>query len=98
MVSRDREIAKTVVYGIRTIISLLRGIRDEIATENAELRREIRESRQETRDLWEQLARQGMTSRPKPSRKGFEFGCEIESCSLPAGHAGNHRGSLRTEI
>jgi hypothetical protein len=92
MVTRDREIAKSVVYGLRTIISLLRGIRDELADEQATMRRDIRELRQEVIDLWEAGVRRDGIAPPKTT--SYEA-CENTYCALPFGHSGNHRPSLR---
>lgn len=92
-VSRDREVSKAVVSGFRTIISLLRAIRDEQAESRA-LQVELRETRQEVRDLWEQLSRSQVKT-PSHFRTNDYPSCDEDRCSLPEGHLGNHRGSLR---
>lgn len=90
MVTRDREVAKTVVYGFRTIISLLRGIRDETAANQTAMQREIRELRQEVIDLYSEV-RKGQPVKRSPSF----VGCPKPECSLPDGHPGNHRAFIR---
>jgi hypothetical protein len=93
MVSRDREIAKTVVYGMRTIIGLLRDIRDDLAAREA-YEDEIRSLRAQITDLSEAVSKSRGNS--GPSRERDYSVCLIRGCSLPQGHWGNHRGSIRT--
>jgi uncharacterized membrane protein len=91
MVSRDREIAKTVVYGIRTIISLLREIRDELGARR-QYEDEIRALHSRIGDLSDAVAR----SHSGVGRESRRYtSCDVRGCSLPKGHLGNHRGSIR---
>lgn len=90
-ISRDRVIAKTTVEGIRTIISLLRGIRDEI-DESRALRQEVREMRKEMVGLTSALLSANI---PLPERaRGYEA-CPASGCALPSGHSDPHRPSTR---
>lgn len=93
-VSRDREVSKAVVYGLRTIISLLRAIRDEQADESRVLRAELRNTQADIRDIWEYVATGGPTPPALATRPPYPR-CGVEGCSLPDGHFGNHRGSVR---
>lgn len=94
-VSRDREVSKSVVYGLRTITSLLRGIRDDSVLTQQSMQREIRELRQEVIDLWQ--ANADMRGKQPARRTDFEA-CPEGVCSLPGGHQGNHRASIRRAI
>jgi hypothetical protein len=98
-ISRDRVIAKTVVEGMRTIISLLRGIRDEMAEDRA-YRAENSELRAQLADLQEQIDEYRAIKPPLmigKYRTAPYMQCENEDCSLPLGHRGNHRGSLASQ-
>src|SRR4029077_8168929 len=90
-ISRDRVIAKTVVEGMHTIISLLRGIREDLGETRA-LRDENRQMRAEIHDLWIALNGVGASA---PRKRADYNECMSAGCSLPDGHLGNHRGSIR---
>lgn len=92
MVSRDREIAKTVVYGIREIISLLRSIRDGQAEEVKSLTRENRRLQEELIAVYRR--QESMAPVARDLHRDFPP-CERAGCSLPEGHFEPHRGSLR---
>jgi hypothetical protein len=92
MVSRDREIAKTVVYGIREIVVLLRGIRDGQAEEIKTLTRENARLRNELIDAYRSYARPQTT---KAAISDFPT-CEAQGCALPQGHFEAHRGSIKS--
>lgn len=98
-VSRDKVIAKTVVEGMRTIIGLLRTIRDENAANRAILA-ENRSLREDIGDLQRELALlrgliDGTSEHRRPRHRTASYvPCSNESCSLPVGHPGNHRGSV----
>ena len=92
-IARDKVVAKTVVAGIREIITLLRAIRDE-AAETKALRAENQELRAEMSDLWRSMV--GISG-SSPSRRIDPYErCNIGHCALPDGHPGNHRGSVRS--
>ena len=97
-ISRDRVIAKTVVEGMRSIIGLLRTIRDEnslakaFADENRDLRAQLQELREEVT-----LLRSAQVPHFKGGSRYAVYPytkCPDERCSLPVGHLGNHRGSI----
>lgn len=89
-ISRDRVIAKTVVEGMRTIITLLRGIRDQM-DETRSLREENRILRSEMADLARAVTMAGL---PVPHKPREYPECEIPGCALPFGHNDPHRPSL----
>lgn len=93
-ISRDRVIANVVVKGIREIITLLRAMRDEQAVTRA-LEQENRELRGEIQDLWQAVHAQAGAR--LPTHKPLWEACPWSGCSLPSGHPGNHRGSLRAQ-
>ncbi len=95
MVSRDREIAKTVVYGIREIIQLLRGIRDDLNQERASLLRENARLRDEISEAYREHAGRDSVRPVTFDKRGPGFvSCEAHGCPLPMGHDEPHRGSL----
>lgn len=94
MVTRDREVAKTVVYGFRTIISLLRDIRDVLGEESRASRTERQQMREEMAEMYRQIKSLSQNSGSRVRAMPFEA-CDHARCSLPKGHLGNHRGFLR---
>ena len=90
MVAREREVSRTVVYGIRTVISLLREIRDNAAEESRALRRE----NAQLRDDFIAFQRQ-MLGTTATTHRPLLPPCDDPRCGLPLGHPGNHRGSLK---
>lgn len=97
MVSRDKEIAKTVVYGIRTIITLLRDIKDGQAEEARILRQENARLRDDLLEAYR--AASSMPPSPREIRRANDVPpCEMAECSLPLGHFDAHRGKIARAV
>lgn len=93
-ISRDRVIAKTVVEGMRTIIGLLRDIRDSAGETNRVLLRENQMLREQLIEAYRQTNSSPVV---KPPRRDYPP-CEKVGCPLPLGHSDPHRGSLRSAV
>lgn len=90
-IARDRIVAKEVVYGIRQMTLLLRGIRDDMVESRA-LRDRIEELETEVRDVRSEMAslRAGSGGQRVTTQRWTP--CSDPQCSLPSGHTDNHRG------
>lgn len=110
-ITRDRQVANSVVRGIRTIEVLLRGIRDDL-DESRTLRAEV--SALMERSAYNEARAEALLDLIEgshsiaPEAKGrarelvrgrsaaFDFApCEIAFCGLPSGHRDPHRPRQR---
>jgi len=79
---------------MRTIISQLRAIREEISESRA-YREENLLLRGRIGDLEDRIGRLETNGAVGIRRRARGYSpCIIEECSLPLGHMGNHRGSM----